>query len=52
MAAAMASKLMHAVQYDCYGGGASGLKVLSFSTCLLSSFIPAVILAFGILLTA
>ncbi|ONH92783.1 hypothetical protein PRUPE_8G195800 [Prunus persica] len=26
MAAAMASKLMHAVQYDSYGGGASGLK--------------------------
>jgi len=24
----MASKLMHAVQYDSYGGGPSGLKVM------------------------
>ncbi|CAN6684833.1 unnamed protein product [Malus baccata var. baccata] len=30
-----APKLMHAVQYNCYGGGASGLKNLKVDLCLL-----------------
>lgn len=59
--AAMATKLMRAVQYNSYGGGASGLKVPSLSTCFfyqcyLVEFshisFPAVIFASDILLTA
>jgi len=36
----MASKLMHAVQYDSYGGGPSGLKVMitHFSFLYVFSF--------------
>lgn len=33
----MAAKLMHAVQYDGYGGGAAGLKVIFFFEVFFTS---------------
>lgn len=34
----MAGKLVHAVQYNSYGGGSAGLKVISHASFLCSRF--------------
>lgn len=37
----MAEKMMHAVQYDSYGGGAAGLKVSSISHLVNNFRVPS-----------